>query len=351
LEASANGSNYSGFKSPLSLAGNVVYELPGADGTNGYQLTTNGSGVLSWTAAGSGGGGLTKFTEAESTSSPNGTVYVDSLTAAGASTNVDAVIKPKGTGAFLTSIPDSTSVGGNKRGANAVDLQTSRSQAAMVASGTGSSQLGGIDNKASGNYSATLGGAGNESTGQGSVSSGSGAIASGDYSQAQGYSLTSSGYASRATGTGSKSQIYGQHSQASGNFSVQGDAQTSVLTARTTTSGATPTNVWLDGASTRITIPANTTWMAEITVVARANGGYSAWTAKTLINRDGSNNTTIPGSLSNAPSQVDFYGEGEFWSISVTADNTNEALNIGVTGSFGYTVKWVSRIELTEVSG
>jgi len=38
------------------LSVNNAYTLPTADGTNGQQLTTNGSGVLSWAAAGSGGG-------------------------------------------------------------------------------------------------------------------------------------------------------------------------------------------------------------------------------------------------------------------------------------------------------
>ncbi|MAH46486.1 hypothetical protein CMI37_11680 [Candidatus Pacearchaeota archaeon] len=55
LEGSAGGSNYTGFKAPGTLAGNVIYTLPSADGANGQQLTTNGSAVLSWTDQGSGG--------------------------------------------------------------------------------------------------------------------------------------------------------------------------------------------------------------------------------------------------------------------------------------------------------
>jgi len=55
LEPSGSGSNYTAFKAQAQ-AGDVTYILPAADGTNGYQLTTNGSGTLSWAAAGSGGG-------------------------------------------------------------------------------------------------------------------------------------------------------------------------------------------------------------------------------------------------------------------------------------------------------
>jgi len=49
LELLANGTNYTGFKSPDLLAGNVIYTLPSADGTDGQVLSTNGAGVLSWT--------------------------------------------------------------------------------------------------------------------------------------------------------------------------------------------------------------------------------------------------------------------------------------------------------------
>lgn len=55
FEASGNGSNYTGFKSPDSLAANVVYKLPTADGSAGQVLSTDGSKNLSWAAAGTGG--------------------------------------------------------------------------------------------------------------------------------------------------------------------------------------------------------------------------------------------------------------------------------------------------------
>ena len=51
LEPSGSGTNYSSFQSP-AMAGNVTYTLPIADGTSGFGLTTNGSGVLSWASAG-----------------------------------------------------------------------------------------------------------------------------------------------------------------------------------------------------------------------------------------------------------------------------------------------------------
>ena len=45
------GSHYTGFKAGNATA-SVSYVLPLADGTDGYALTTNGSGTLSWSEAG-----------------------------------------------------------------------------------------------------------------------------------------------------------------------------------------------------------------------------------------------------------------------------------------------------------
>ena len=50
FEDTDNGSHYVGFKAGNNTA-SVSYVLPTADGTSGYQLTTDGSGTLSWAAA------------------------------------------------------------------------------------------------------------------------------------------------------------------------------------------------------------------------------------------------------------------------------------------------------------
>jgi len=55
MEDSDAGANYTEFQVP-ALAANVIYTLPPDDGTSGDQLTTDGAGVLTWAAAGSGSG-------------------------------------------------------------------------------------------------------------------------------------------------------------------------------------------------------------------------------------------------------------------------------------------------------
>jgi hypothetical protein len=51
FEATANGSNYVGFQAPSTISADVLWTLPGADGSPNQVLTTNGSGTLSWTEA------------------------------------------------------------------------------------------------------------------------------------------------------------------------------------------------------------------------------------------------------------------------------------------------------------
>jgi hypothetical protein len=51
-ETTANGTNYVALKAPASLASDVTFTLPSADGTANQVLTTNGSGVLSFATVG-----------------------------------------------------------------------------------------------------------------------------------------------------------------------------------------------------------------------------------------------------------------------------------------------------------
>ena len=74
------GNYYVGFKSPLSLAGSVIWTLPNVDGTNGQVLATNGTGTLSWaTASGSVSVGGTN----------NGDIQYKSSTSLGGSANLN----------------------------------------------------------------------------------------------------------------------------------------------------------------------------------------------------------------------------------------------------------------------
>ena len=62
--ADADSSNWVAFQSPATVASNVTWSLPSADGTNGFVLSTNGSGTLSWISPSSGAQGATGATGA-----------------------------------------------------------------------------------------------------------------------------------------------------------------------------------------------------------------------------------------------------------------------------------------------
>lgn len=110
----------------------------------------------------SGGGALVNVTETLSTSAPNATVNVEQLAVTGGTTNTDIAWQPRGTGAFqLGPAADSTTAGGNKRGASAVDLQMVRAAASQVAVGANSAVLGGANNATTGSYQVVVGGLSN----------------------------------------------------------------------------------------------------------------------------------------------------------------------------------------------
>lgn len=88
-------------------------------------------------------GGLTYFTEAQTTAAPNETVYANSLTAVSSTANADFIIKPKGTGAFIVGhIPDGTTLNGGKRGAGAIELMSGSMNYYAGAQGVNSVAIG-----------------------------------------------------------------------------------------------------------------------------------------------------------------------------------------------------------------
>lgn len=342
--------------SGLRSATTVVSVSAATAPSSGQVLTATASTTATWQTPTAGG--LTKFTEAESTASPNGTVYVDSFTAAGASTNVDFACVPKGTGAFLLAIPDGTAAGGNKRGAGAVDLQLSRSNAAYVASGANSTQAG-INNTASGSSSTAFGSA-NAASGTSSVAIGHGHTASGAYSFASGgFNITSANYAAALGGSNLASGIYslatgndattrgltGARAHGNGARSAQGDAQGIAQLARATTTNATTTTLTADGAAvgaaTVLVLPNNSHVAGLVTITARDSAGNSAsWLLFTRVSR-GANaastavdyQTTVASDLSATLATA---------TAVIAADTTQGALIVSVTGIAATTIDWVA---------
>ena len=105
LELAANGTNYVGFKAPDAIGGSdsQIYVLPAADGSNGYQLTTDGSGNLSWAAAGGGGGG-------EANEDSFKTISVSGQTDVVADTTTDTLTLAEGSNVTITTSADTITI-------------------------------------------------------------------------------------------------------------------------------------------------------------------------------------------------------------------------------------------------
>ena len=387
-----------------ATSGTLALTLPSADGTNGQALTTNGSGQLSFSTV--GGGGLTGFTAAESTAAPNATVSVDSLTAAAASANADVAFVAKGTGATLAAVPDSAAAGGNKRGTYATDWQKTRTVAAQVASGAYSTIGGGLDNKASGSANVVGGGSGNTASNDNStVGGGTNNLASGSESTiGGGISNTSSSGATTISGgqsntaSGIKSTVSGGQSNTASSVystisgglantagsgysfisggsygttrsivgyhvfpacstpiaSAVGVSQAGLLVLGTQTTDATATVLRSDtsaaGTTNQVILPNNAAYYFKGSITAGVTGGgnSSMWSFEGGIKR-GANAaaTTLINSVTNLVAQD---AGASAWVVALSADTTNGGLAVTVTGQASTTIRWVCKIETTEMT-
>jgi hypothetical protein len=177
------------------------------------------------------------------------------------------------------------------------------------------------------------------------TASGNSAIAIGD-----GCSATQR--ASIAMGESAFSAIAGKFATASGLFATAGDAQTATYTLRRATVNTTPavltTNNAAASTNNQVGLQNNSAHAFIGIVVARqqAGGGTqsAAWKVEGLIRKESSNaTTTLVASTVTAISNV------PAWTLSLSADTTNGALAINITGAPAINIRWTASIECTEV--
>lgn len=390
-EDTDNGTNKITVTAPAALAGDWTLTLPDTNGDADQVLKTDGNGVTSWVTP--SGGALTNWTEARTASAPNATVPVVSFVPNTADTNNDSVLGAKGTGAILAQIPDSTTTGGNKRGVYAVDWQRSRGAAAHVAAGaysvisgglrnkavdTGSVIAGGTDNAATGDYSTVSGGTTNSCTSYSGVIGGGNtntalsaygmigggrnntipvntdfvdsynAILGGAFNVIAdkvingailgGRANTLAGKHGQVGGFEAAQTLFGQRSFAAGSLTSVGDRQHGDLTWGRSITGTAATELFLDAASLQALIGSNRAWNFEISVIAivKTVGNGTV----TLGDTHGSN---YVGTIQNIGGTTALVGGIEQvgtdrnttnmagCDVTITADNTNDALKITFT--------------------
>lgn len=259
------------------------------------------------------GGGLTHWQESKSNSAPNATVPASLLVPQDAAANVDAVIQPKGSGAFLLQIPDNTSAGGNKRGDRAVDLQLQRSAASQVASGDGSFAWG-IRNTSDASYSSAGG--------------------------------------IEAHTKGNRSKAY-----SCGAFATPGDAQCRDFVLRYQTADGSAQQLvnntsLTPNAQNQNVLRNNSLHAIRGTVVARqsSTGDSKAWFIEAAAKRGASADSTA---LLGTPVVTVLGADpgAAAWTVAVVSDTTNGAIAVQVVGEAGKSIKWVAHLTSTEVEG
>ena len=136
-------------------------------------------------------------------------------------------------------------------------------------------------------------------------------------------------------------------------FSGRGKVQETIMQLAVQTTDATATVVRskttsADGTN-QLTLPTNSAMVFTGTVVANVTSGGNthAWQFRGSIKR-GASNVALVGT----PSIDDIaYDSGaSTWSIAISADTTNQALAVTVTGQASTTIRWVANIHATEVA-
>jgi hypothetical protein len=291
------------------------------------------------------------------------------LIATNAATNVNVVLATKGTGSLSARQADGTGTNGNVLGQYALDLQLGpQLNALYVASGDRSVSLG-YCARASGagalafgnNVQGTIASGGDSlamlnsavSSGDSSIALGAG-TSSGMFSRNLGLQGTSSGTVSFNTGYYGIASLYGQRTHAAGAFNAAGDCQVSTLMTRRSTSDATPSNLFLDGSSARLTVQANSSGRCTIRMVCRSNtagGIYATGDRVVSWTRGVAAGTTTVTSFTSG---TDHGSNGGAWpaglALSITADTTNGAIDISFTGLAATNLRTTGAIlDFTEV--
>lgn len=138
---------------------------------------------------------------------------------------------------------------------------------------------------------------------------------------------------------------YGEFARGSNPLGIKAQSGTVHFTKKTTT--ATITEVFLDGSSSRFIINKNTAYQVKLFAIAvdEGTGDSKEWEGKGLI-KNRSDVTSLVGSFTMTSTNGD--GSLSATSITVTADDTNDALKVQVTGILA-TIAWNIRAEYVRV--
>jgi trimeric autotransporter adhesin len=374
--------------------------LPATDGTNGQVLTTNGSGAV--TFADAGGSALELYVENPSTPTApqatglnsvaigqNSRAFGDETVSLGnalayatAFRSVAIGYVAQISGDYSVSIGTNNIVAGNyavgiagsagAHNSTAIGTNSANSHA-VTATGTGAMALGGSYASGSNSFAAAIAnhtssygatganavaiGQNAKATSSKGVAIGYGTLATANYGMAIGHECQAPHQESVALGTRSQTRSKAHFAFGTGALVSAGFAQAGMIVIHGRTGDATQGTLVSDsglqslgtaGNSNQLIVPSYGAIAFDGILVARGQGSIAntdsaAWKIEGLIRKESSNATTT---LVN--SAITVISNGPSWGIELSADTTNGALSVKVTGAASTNVKWVCTLRSSE---
>ena len=238
-------------------------------------------------------------------------------------------------------------VGGNLNSASASHCFLGGGES-NSANASHSAVLGGLSNVASNNYSGILGGTSNSASGNQS------AVIAGSSNAANSLNSVVVGGANGAT----RSIIGNFVTPASNNpiSAVSGRTQAATLLLGRQTTDATATvlasNTSAASTTNQVILPNYSAYTFQGTCIASVTtggGNTSGWKFEGVIKR-GANAASTALVAAVTPTVIAQDVGAVTWVLAITADTTNGGIAVTVTGQAATTIRWVAKIETTEVT-
>jgi len=216
------------------------------------------------------------------------------------------------------------------------------------ATGAVSAVIGGDTNSASGTHAATLGGSSNTASGTSSVVIGG----SNNAANSSSTIVIGGGYGTARSIIGNF--VYPASEQPITSFS--GAQQLATLLLGRQTTNATPTvlssTAFSASTTNQVILSNNSSYTFQGTCIANvttAGGDTSSWKFEGAIKRGATAaSTTLIAAVT--PTVIAQNAGAALWGLAITADITNGGIAVTVTGQAATTIRWVCKIETTEVT-
>ena len=174
---------------------------------------------------------------------------------------------------------------------------------------------------------------------------------SGYYSSMIAHSGTAAnGYYQFITGIDASGNMQGGHTHSSGKFSSKGDAQYSIgcFGAQTTDATLTTLTAMNDFDETKPLVALNQTIYFKVDIVARRTSVQTESAAYEILGciRNDAGSTSLVGSVT-----VLEIAESADWTVTAVANDTDDTLDIKVTGQAAKNINWLARVSAISTIG